>query len=138
MCSSSIRVPGGGELRIEQDVIPVHYESDLDPGWRFTDAAGHEHYYVYVYLGGEHYPTLAYVVDEWCHSDHDMFGGGYDEDGHPAVAHYECRICGEHVTPGMRGPGTTYVPGMHQVFLNGEPISRERAEEILASLAGRV
>ena len=135
MPSNSISGPLG-TLRIEQDVIPVHYMHAADENWRFTDAAGHEHYWTgepLLMIDGSHYPSLIYVVDEWCYRDHGLYGDASDPDGHPAAAHYECRLCGEHVSPGMTGPGTTMIPGMRTAYLDDEPVSGERAEEVMAA-----
>ena len=48
-----------GELVIEHDVIPVHYLSDIDADWTFTDAAGHRHHCEYD--AADRYPTLTQV-----------------------------------------------------------------------------
>jgi hypothetical protein len=111
-----------GELVIEREVIPVHYLSDIDANWTFTDAAGHRHYCEYE--AADHYPTLARVQDEtyWCETCGDKH----------EVAHLECRQCGERITPGTAGPGTRYIPGMITCTFNGEVISLERATEIAA------
>lgn len=111
-----------GELVIERAIIPVHYLTDIDAGWRYTDAAGHAHHCEYE--GTDHYPTLREVVEEayWCEGC---------EDEHER-AHLECRQCGEIIHPGRTGPGTKYIPGLLTCTLDGEPVSPQRAQEIVA------
>lgn len=77
-----------------------------DESWTFTDAAGHVHRY-------DHgYPSLEWVVEErhWCNGTE----GLYNHDGHwvDDVAHYECKVCREHVVPATHPPGRAFtVPG---------------------------
>lgn len=110
-----------GTLRIVTDQIEV--TSNLprpDRNWRYTDAAGHEHRY------DDGYPTLVRVGEGpyWCPDCHDEH-----ED-----SHWECPICHEEISPALTGPppGREFIPGMTEYFLDGEPISKERAESILA------
>ena len=111
-----------GELVIERQVIPVHYLSDIDADWAFTDAAGHPHHCEY--RGADHYPTLRRVVYEryWCEDC---------EDEHE-LEHRECRQCGEVIRPGTTGPGTRYIQGLLTCTLDGELISEERAMALAA------
>jgi hypothetical protein len=85
-----------------------------DPGWRFTDAAGHEHRY------DRGYPSLRYVVDEshWC----DGTEGTALHDPHEAVdeAHYECLACHEVVEVGLLPAGyPQWTPGNVTATLKG-------------------
>lgn len=111
-----------GVLEVEREVVPVNYLSDLDANWKFTDAAGHEHYCEYD--ARDHYPTLIRVTDEtyWCESC---------DDEHE-LEHQECRQCGEHIRPGATGPGTKFIPGLITYTFNGEIITAEQAREIVA------
>lgn len=112
-----------GELRIEQEMTEVTAMAEPDPNWRYTDRHGHEH--AYVPGEGDHYPTQVIVEDEpyWCE----------DCEEEHQFNHRECAICGEEITPGVRTPlGPTYIPGMKQALLNDEPITVERAAEIIA------
>lgn len=111
-----------GELVIEREIIPVNYLSDIDASWKFTDAAGHPHHCEYE--AADHYPTLRQVTDEpwWCEDC---------EDEHEST-HLECRQCGEAICPGTTGPGTRYIPSMITCTLNGELITREQADQVIA------
>ena len=82
------------------------YMPEPDPEWRYTDAAGHEHY-----REGPRYPTLMTAHDytywcEDCRDEHD-------------VTHLECSLCGEHIVPGTRpaSPTGTWIPGEAQMTL---------------------
>lgn len=127
--TNTTRVTGEfGELRFKTEMVDV--TSNLpkpDKNWRFTDTQGHEH----AWSSDAFYPTLRLVVDQtyWCLDCNDK----HDED------HFECVVCGEVVKPGMLPPSrwTEYEPGRRQAFLNGEPISDERAQEIIAQMRQR-
>lgn len=111
-----------GELAVEREMIPVHYLSDIDAAWTFTDAHGHAHYCEYE--AADHYPTLRLVIDDtwWCEDC-----AGEHED-----THQECRQCGETIRPGITGPGTRHIAGLITCTLNGEPVTQEQAEQIIA------
>ncbi len=122
----SVLSGSAGELVIECEAIPVWYLSDIDGGWRFTDAAGHLHHCEYD--AADHYPTLTRVVEEtyWCENCGDE---------HEA-SRLECRQCGEAIAPGTTGPGVKYVSGITTFTLNGEPVSREEAQRVVAEWPG--
>jgi hypothetical protein len=112
-----------GELRVERDMIEV--TSNLprtDKGWRYTDRQGHEHYWQ------DGYPTLRTVLDEpyWCDDCHDEHQD----------SHLECPLCSEVIQPGMLSPPPfrEFVPGLTSYYLNDEPISEERAREIMGEM----
>ncbi len=128
MVSSSTIRHAGRELRAERAVIPVHYMSDLDANWRFTDAAGHRHHCEYD--AADHYPTLRTVTDRmyWCE-------GCCDEH---EDSHLECRQCGEHIRPGITGPGVKQIAGPVTYYLDGEPVSTEEADAFMAQLQRRL
>lgn len=111
-----------GELVIEREIIPVNYLSDIDAHWKFTDSAGHAHYCAYE--AADHYPTLRRITDEtwWC---------GDCEDEHEST-HLECRQCGEVIRPGATGPGTKLIAGAITCTLDGEPVTREQADQVIA------
>ena len=124
----------GGILRIERNLTEVNMVSRVaDETWRATDSNGHEHAYSAERTDaghGSHYPTLAYVPGPsyYC-------GECGDEHEDYAVSHYECRACGEHVQPGSREPRNpeAMVLTGQAAYLNGELITRERAEELLSA-----
>lgn len=95
-----------------------------DPNWRGVDSNGHEHYYDADAHG--HYPTLRAMASEpyWCDSC---------EDEH-VDTWLECPICDEKVTPGTRAPGSVWASRGGRYLLSDEPISAERANEILAEM----
>ena len=126
MSETEITTPAG-VLRIEREVVEVTSNAPRrDPDWVFTDAHGHEHRW-----NGHDLPSLRWVADEtyWCFDCNDE----HDDDGH-----YECRECGEEITPGMRpAPGhREFLPGLTTITLDGEPISEEQAREFLATHGG--
>lgn len=115
-----------GELTVDTAMIDV--TSNLprpDKSWRYTDQQGHEHYW------RDGWPTLTRVVDEtyWC--------GECNDEHHDT--HLECRVCHETIEPGTTGPSgfREFIPGRTTYLLNGEPISKERAEEIMAQRRSR-
>jgi hypothetical protein len=115
--------PEGWTFRVERDRIEV--TSNLprpDPNWQHTDQAGHQHH-----REDNAYPTLR-AVDEptyWCADcgdDHTR-------------SRYECRICGETITPGLVGPSAfrEFIPGMASYWLNDQPITEDRYLELIAT-----
>ena len=111
-----------GDLSAETEAIEV--TSNLPrtmKSWRYTDQQGHEHYW-----RDNGYPTLKRVVDgrEW---DDDL------EDWYEA-SHLECPLCGETIIPGTTiDTFRRFAPGLTTYKLNGELITKERYEEILAA-----
>lgn len=119
--NGSVRLPDGRLLEYEQELIEV--SSSLpqpDEDWTYTDRAGHEHRYA------DGYPTLTWIIDEsyWCEDCGDEHTEG----------HYECPLCGEHITPGLRGPDllSKYQPGRRSYYLDGELITKEQVQAIAA------
>lgn len=119
---------GGDVLEFEREGEWVH--SDLpqpDPEWRAADSNGHEHYASKTERGVVTYPTLKNVAGEpyWCADC---------EDDHQDEWRV-CRRCGEEVLPGARIDATPkWMPLRDAYLLNGEPISRERANEIISEV----
>jgi len=112
-----------GELSIHVDMVEV---TDMGPrpdkSWEYTDKQGHEHFYDGYPVP---YPTLVDVPDgvyycQDCRDEHDE-------------SHTECRICGEHITPGMTGGDMfrQYIPGRRQFMLDGAEITEARFMELL-------
>lgn len=113
-----------GELVMETEQIEVTSAlPQPDHNWRFTDAQGHEHFW------RDGYPTLVSVADEtyWCPD----CGDDHTD------THLECAICGEAIVPGTYfHAGRQFVPGRTSYRLNGEPITKERYEEIRRAQVG--
>lgn len=122
-----------GTVRIERDYTEINTSMPVaDEKWRVTDSNGHEHYYGAEKTDAEraaHYPTLIYVPGPStycpdCGDEHEDY----------AVSHFECRMCSETVTPGSREPvnPVAHVLNRQAAYLNGELISKERAERLLS------
>ena len=112
-----------GVLEFNQDVEWI--TSDLpepDPNWKGADSNGHEHHAV---VEAEHvtYPTLKLAAGEpyWCPDCRDEHTDTW----------WECPACGEKVTPGTRPSTPKPIIRSQQYYWDGEPISSERANEIM-------
>lgn len=115
-----------GELVIEQAMIDISTNlPQPDQRWTATDSNGHEHYW------RDGYPTLVgEPIGEPYHC-------GECEENHQDTQ-LVCSICREPVEPGTYvNPGRQFMPGMRQAYLNGEPITGERAEGLLAQIRTR-
>ncbi|MFJ2007031.1 hypothetical protein [Streptomyces chartreusis] len=121
MNTMSVQLPEG-ELTFEQDVQMVMSNLPVpDPCWRLTDEQGHEHHYA---SGPDRYPTLTAKQGDvyWCEDCRDEHQDSW----------YVCRTCGERITPGTRIDTTPrWLGGPALYYLNGKPISQERANELL-------
>ena len=122
----------GGTIRLERDYTEVNIASRVaDERWKFTDSNGHEHSYTSKPRDhGDHYPTLIYVPGPTyycadCNDEHEDY----------AVSRYECRTCGEAIVPGSREPQNpeALVLNRQSIYLNGEPVTKEHAEELLSA-----
>lgn len=113
---------GDDVLEIDREMIEVSTAlPQASKSWKATDSNGHEHAYV---DGPDQYPTLRIEVRvywcEECHEEHEE-------------SWRVCRLCGETVRPGtFVDTAPQYLPGRTAYTLNGEPITKDRAEEILA------
>jgi hypothetical protein len=118
---TSVTGPGGRVLSITAERIRVDYMTDMDADWKFTDAAGHGHWCDYD--GALHYPTLREVSDGtwWCEDCQDEHEN----------THLECRWCGETIRPGITGPGTRWLPGRQEYWIDGLPVTPAQAHEFL-------
>jgi len=126
MASASINFDGH-TLEIIRETVDVTsaYASKPDPDWTFTDAAGHQHYYNKNETGGPH-PTLEWKPDMVhcadCHEDEDRGG-------------LVCKICGEEIQPGfVPDPGPHVIPGLVSYLIDGEPVSKQAAEDFMAAM----
>lgn len=108
-----------GTLRVERATMTVAANAPTpDRSWRHVDANGHEHRW------NDGWPTLRWVVDDtyYCESCNDTHAEG----------HWECALCGEHVTPGMRtDPFPRVVPVSTDYYLNDERITEAEARALL-------
>lgn len=114
-----------GELVIETEEIEV--TSNLpraDRNWRFTDAAGHEHYW------RDGYPTLVTVTDDsyWCADCRDEH----------TDQHLECPQCHETVRPRAVGPSgfREFAPGRTTYWLDGVEIDEATARRLYDETRG--
>lgn len=101
--TASTYTGNGWKLVVETDQIEVTSNSPrADPDWRYTDEAGHVHFFDDITHG---YPTLVSVTEEpyWCADC---------EDEHED-SHLECPHCMEVIAPGMTGPSIfrEFIPG---------------------------
>lgn len=123
MAVHTLQLPEG-ELEVESAGEWVRSNlPEPDTTWRGTDSNGHEHWYA---EGANHYPTLKQVAGEtyWCVECREEHVDTW----------LECPICGERVIPGTRIPGRVWVSRGARYFWNGEPISSERATEIMTAV----
>ncbi|MFD4740594.1 hypothetical protein ACFWNQ_25000 [Streptomyces virginiae] len=118
---------GDDVLEIERDMIQVSTGlPQPSKSWKTTDSQGHEHAYA---DGPDRYPTLRVEGRTFwcpdCHEEHEE-------------TRLVCRLCGERVDPGTYiDTSPQYLPGRTSYLLNGEPITKERAEELLAEAKRR-
>jgi hypothetical protein len=121
----------GHTLEISTEPIEItSYSPERDPGWTFTDAAGHDHAAV---MDAHHmtvtYPTL--VTRSAVREDE------FDEDWEPVVdVWWECPRCGEKITAATRLPvGPRFIPGPVSYMIDGLPATREEADRFLSELS---
>lgn len=124
---STFHAKDGRTFRVERETIDATCQNRADETWTRVDAAGHEHFWTFDCVRGAYrpdakaeVPTLRWVVD----------GTEYWEDGEPyQVGHYECKVCGEHVTPGTcADTNRQWIAGLAHCYINDEPVSRETFE----------
>jgi hypothetical protein len=99
--------PDGRVFEREQSMVDVtSARGRPDDHWRFTDKAGHAHFY-----GPEHsLPTLKAITYKWCSEDGDEY---------ESVRHYECVLCGEKVTPGRVYGERQVIAGIASFYIDG-------------------
>lgn len=112
-------LPNGRQLWAEREAIDVTTSGPQpNKAWRYTDRAGHKHYWQ------DGYPTLREVKGEpyWCDDCRDDHVDTF----------LRCRLCNEVITPGMTSSlWRERIGGPVQWFLDGELISEARARAIL-------
>lgn len=117
----------GHELEIIRESVDVTsmFAMKPDQEWEETDAAGHRHYRSETETGGP-YPTLQWRPDMIHCSD------CHEEEDHGYLV---CRECGERVQPGfVPDPGPHVIPGLVSYWIDGEPVSKQAAEDFLAAV----
>lgn len=120
----------GHELTVETESIDVTCMTEPDPGWKFTDKAGHTHSYVADRPGGP-YPTLEYRTQHDHADDGECDADGDQEFCYPVLV---CKRCGQPVRPGTRAGTPTRIPGMTTYTIDGEPVSKQAAEDFAATM----
>lgn len=118
---------GDDVLEIERDMIEVSTGlPQPSKSWTVTDSQGHEHAYA---DGPDRYPTLRPEYRTfWCPDCHEEHEESW----------LVCRLCGERVEPGTYVDTTPqFLPGRTSYTLNGEPITKERADGIIAAAKER-
>ena len=138
-----------GLLRYERIVQTLTWEDAPYEDWGETDSRGHRHAFTKPAVTGDavwrgkghkppralmrettNYPTLRFVITRWHHCSGRETMYSHDPHDHIDDGHYECRECGERIEPG-HGPGSTMIPVSESATLDGQLISRERAQEVL-------
>lgn len=113
----------GHRLEIIVDYVDVTSNAEPDPGWIYTDDAGHIHRWE---ASNEEWnnpagprailPSIVKVVD---------YAGDHE---YPERSHYECVWCGSPVRPGMRPPLYQRTIARRRFVLDGRTISEAEAE----------
>ncbi len=111
-----------GTLVIETEMIDVTSAlPQPSKTWTYTDRQGHVHYW------RDGYPTLEREPDGEPYYDEDL-----GEEYQPTKL--VCAICREPIVPGtFVDTSHRYIPGRTQATLNGQPITEERARQIIGS-----
>ena len=124
MPSNMTQTTGGHTFSKETDQVNIQSFRgvELDPDWKYTDKAGHEHY-----AAGRDYPTLEWYVDslEWCsdcNEDH--------EEGH-----WVCPLCLEAIKRGTR-PEKGWAPGLTHYKIDGVEVTEEEWHEKYEEVLG--
>ena len=119
----TVTAPSGRIFEKTTELITIHSNAPRrDPGWKHTDAEGHEHRWV---EGGIENGEWHITETWWCEECRDEHREG----------EWVCAICGEKLEPGMRGPdpaGTT-VRGLTEYTIDGERVSEEQFTSELRS-----
>ncbi len=120
----------GHTLEIQREVIDVTPMAEPDPGWTFTDRAGHTHGYTDGAPDGP-YTTLEYRTVHDHADDGECDADGDQEFCYPVLV---CKRCAQPVRPGTRAPlFRQNMPGMTTYLIDGEPVSKQAAEDFMAA-----
>lgn len=123
--SATYTAPDGRTLEITTELIDVTAMVEPDPGWRYTDRAGHMHMAARTDDDRVHYPTLDTYIRPHDEDDH----LGCEEDGCPS--YLGCRICHEEIIPGTRAGQTRLIPGRTSCWIDGREVSRQEAQDFI-------
>jgi hypothetical protein len=131
MSTGAFRNQTGDELRMERDMIEVSsFSPRPDPGWVFVDSHGHEHRWINVngrlQPGAWHWELDPGEPEFWTDADGDEHNG---------EGRNHCDLCGDEITPGMRGPSPyrEFIAGPVSYWLNDRPISADEADAFIAA-----
>lgn len=121
MSADELKLPNGVTVRHERGLEMVYtaWTPTLDPKWRYTDKAGHDH------SADDLYATLDWVVD---------VPGGSDSDGeeYPDEGHYECKRCHENIVPHSRVDPFPYLVVVDEHwYINDEPSTKEAVMDLV-------
>jgi len=120
----------GHELEVITESIDVTAMVEPDPDWKYTDSSGHVHRYDDSAPDGP-YPTLEYRAWHECHGD--GLDCDYEDDQDLCYPVLGCKRCGEHVVPGTRTGQSRSIPGLTTYLIDGEPVSKQAAEDFMAA-----
>lgn len=127
----NIRTQSGDNFEMTCDMIDATSLHRVDPAWKFFDKQEHVHQWFHDqkpavdYHPTKHYtlPTLKRVIDVEA------------SDEYPAVWHFECKQCGEHISPGYTcDTNQVLVPGIRRYRINDQSVTeaefKKRIEEV--------
>ena len=110
MAGVTYRLKNGQTLQATSYSIDATPAAEPDPAWAFTDKKGHVH--TWVSGTWENYRPPE-DVDDW-------------------IPYSYCKLCSEHVRPGMRPGRRQVIAGPVEYYLDDDPITKEQAEALLA------
>jgi hypothetical protein len=130
---STVTLPDGTILRVEQDLVDVTALSRPNPSWGYIDPAGHAHQW-YV---GEHVAPLAYGPELRYHlptTELVQVGTTVYEDDDEETPIYErrCVLCGAKVEAGTASDETRqYIMGLRRVYINDQLATQEEVAALM-------
>lgn len=130
---SSVMLPDGTTVRVEQDLVDVTSLSRPDPGWGFIDAAGHAHQW---YIGDAPAPIGYNPERRYCLPTTELVQVGtvvYEgDDEETPVYEHRCVLCGAPVEPGTASDETRqYIRGPRRAYINDRPATQQEIDALL-------